>query len=122
MERKVVLVVEDNDMNIRLVNCLFPKDKYEVLEATHAETCYQITADRHPDIILMDIQLPDIDGITATRTIRGELGMKDIPIVMLSSYSMKRDMDEAFEAGCTGYITKPIDIETFLSSVEEYLE
>ena len=88
--------------------------------AREAETGIQMARENHPDLILMDIQLPGMDGIAATRKIREDKDIKDIPIVALSSYAMQRDKEKAEAAGCTGYITKPIDTRTFSETLASF--
>lgn len=120
--RKIILVVEDNELNMQLVKCLLPEEDYEVLEAADAKMCFQQARKRKPDLILMDIQLPDIDGLTAMKTMREDPLLGDVPVVILSSYSLQSDKEDAQAAGCSGYITKPIDIQMFLETIEKYLE
>ncbi|MEA3360127.1 MAG: response regulator [Thermodesulfobacteriota bacterium] len=122
MKKKTVLVIEDNDMNMKLISALLTIDKYHVLEAVDAEIGIQQAHENKPDLILMDIQLPGMDGLSATRIIRQDPVLKDVPVLALSSYAMKIDKEKAQAAGCTGYITKPIDTRSFLKTIGAYLK
>ena len=118
---KKVLVIEDNELNMKLVKSLFRFSKFEVIEAADAENGIQLAREHKPFLILMDIQLPGMDGLEATRRIKHDNDLKDIPIIALTSYAMQGDEDKAHEAGCIGYITKPIDTRNFLAAIDQYL-
>ena len=121
MEEKRVLVVEDNELNMKLVRSLLQIGKYQVVEAPDAETGIRLAQEHHPALILMDIQLPGMDGLSATKLIKQDGSLKEIPVVALTSYAMQGDDEKALEAGCTGYIAKPINTRTFLDTLEKYL-
>jgi CheY-like chemotaxis protein len=121
MANETVLVIEDNEMNMKLVRSLLQIGKYSVLEAIDAETGIQLAREHHPDLILMDIQLPGMDGLTATREIKNDPAAKDISVVALTSYAMQGDEEKARDAGCIGYIAKPIDTRRFLETVGQFL-
>jgi CheY-like chemotaxis protein len=121
MEKKTILVVEDNPLNMKLVKGLLKIGKYHMLEANDAEFGIQLIRKRQPDLVLMDIQLPDMDGLAATKILKEDPSVKNIPIVALTSYAMQGDKEKALEAGCTGYIAKPIDTRKFLETVSQYL-
>ncbi|MDF1591340.1 MAG: response regulator [Desulfobacterales bacterium] len=120
MKDKKILVIEDNKLNLKLVRSLLQIGNYNIIEAVDAETGIRLAREKKPDLILMDIQLPGIDGLTATRLIQKDQELKDIPIIALTSYSMEGDEQKAAEAGCHGYITKPIDTRAFLNQLEEW--
>ena len=122
MKFKTILVVEDNKLNMKLVKGLIKIGKYRMLEANDAELGIQLIREHMPDLVLMDIQLPGMDGLSATKIIKEDPDLKDIPIVALTSYAMQGDEEKALAAGCTGYITKPIDTRNFLETVSEYLK
>ena len=122
MTAKRVLVVEDNAVNRRLVQFLLKSQGYEVWEATNAPEAVAMLAERRPDVILMDIQLPVMDGLTATRKLKADPTTCDIPVVAVTSYAMKGDEAVALEAGCSAYVTKPIDKTLFLETVARMLE
>jgi CheY-like chemotaxis protein len=122
MKIKTILVIEDNKLNMKLVNGLVKIGKYRMLEAEDAESGIELIREQRPDLVLMDIQLPGMDGLTATKIIKEDSDLKDIPIVALTSYAMQGDEEKALAAGCTGYITKPIDTRKFLETVSKYLK
>ena len=121
MVNTTILVIEDNEMNMKLVRSLLQFEKYSVLEAIDAETGIHLAREHHPDLILMDIQLPGMDGLTATREMKNDPAVKDITIVALTSYAMEGDEEKTKEAGCSGYITKPIDTRNFAETVGQFL-
>jgi CheY-like chemotaxis protein len=121
MKIKTILVVEDNELNMKLVKGLIKIGKYRMLEATDAESGIQLIREQRPDLVLMDIQLPGMDGLSATKIIKEDPSLKDIPIVALTSYAMQGDKEKALQAGCTGYIAKPIDTRKFLKTIAQYL-
>ncbi len=114
---KRILVVEDNDQNLYLVRFILEKNEYEVIEARDGETGVELAVRERPELVLMDIQLPNIDGLEATRRIRASKADDDIPIIALTSYAMASDREKCLEAGCTGYIEKPINPDTFLAEI-----
>jgi len=117
---KRILVVEDNNTNMYLITFILKKNGYEVIEARSGEDGIELAIKEKPDLIIMDIQLPKIDGLETTRRIRKSEANGTIPIVALTSYAMTGDREKALQAGCTGYIEKPIDPETFMGEVEKY--
>ncbi len=121
MANETVLVIEDNEMNMKLARSLLQIGKYSVLEAIDAENGIRLAREHHPDLILMDIQLPGLDGLTATQKIKNDPAVKDIIIVALTSYAMEGDEKKAMDAGCAGYIAKPIDTRSFLETVGQFL-
>jgi len=118
---KKILIVEDNEQNMYLISFLLKKKGYEVIEAKTGEEGVELAVKEKPGLILMDIQLPGIDGLEATKKIRSSEADEKIPIVALTSYAMPGDKEKALKAGCTGYIEKPINPKTFLSDIEKYL-
>ena len=121
MKIKTVLVIEDNELNMKLVRSLLQLKNYQILEAVNAEKGLQLARKNRPDLILMDIQLPGMDGLEATRSIRDDASLKDLPVIALTSYAMQGDQDKALEAGCNGYVSKPIDTRHFLKMIDQYL-
>ncbi len=118
---KKILVVEDNEKNMYLMDFLLKKNNYKVMKATSGNEGVRIALEENPDLILMDIQLPDINGLEATRVIRKSKSSKKIPIIAVTSYAMSGDKERLIRGGCTGYIEKPINIEAFLSEIKKYL-
>jgi two-component system, cell cycle response regulator len=121
MNTSTILVVEDDALNLKLVRSLLSLGGYQVLEAEDAEKGIQMALLHRPDLILMDIQLPGIDGLEATQVIKENEEIQRIPVVALTSYAMPGDEFKAQEAGCSGYITKPINTRTFMESIRGYL-
>jgi two-component system cell cycle response regulator DivK len=118
---KQILVVEDNEANMYLIRFILSRAGYEVLEAWSGEEGVERAVKEKPDLILMDVLLPGIDGLEATKRIRAtEIGGV-IPIIALTSYAMVGDREKALAAGCTAYIEKPINPETITAEVEKYL-
>ncbi len=118
---KRILVVEDNETNLYLTRFILEKHGYEVIDARDGDRGVSLAIQTKPDLIIMDIQLPGIDGLTATKRIRASDADGCVPIVALTSYAMAGDEAKALKAGCTGYIEKPIDPETFMNQIEKYL-
>ncbi|MBP7764555.1 MAG: response regulator [Deltaproteobacteria bacterium] len=118
---KKILVVEDNEQNRYLMEYMLKVNGYAVMMASSGEQAIVLAKSEKPDLILMDIQLPDLDGLEVTRRIRAAEADKRIPIVAVTSFAMTGDREKALAAGCDGYIEKPIDPENFLSSIAGYL-
>ncbi len=117
MQDKPVLIIEDNELNLKLVRSLLKIGGYTVMEAIDAETGIRLIREHQPDMILMDLQLPGMDGLSATWLIKIDPVLRDIPVVALTAYAMQGDEEKAKEVGCAGYITKPIDTKSFLETV-----
>lgn len=117
---KIILIVEDEPKNLKLIQDLLQASGYRTVEATDGRQGVELARDRKPDLILMDIQLPVMDGLEATRILKADTSTRDMPIIALTSYAMAGDEERAREAGCDGYITKPIDTRGFLKKVGEY--
>lgn len=116
-----VLLIEDNPLNMELAVDLLELGGYEVLTATTAEEGIELAQKETPDLILMDISLPGIDGLEATRILKKDKKVKDVPIVAMSAHAMTGDKEKAMEAGCMGYITKPIDTKSLVERVKEFM-
>jgi two-component system cell cycle response regulator DivK len=121
MEIKTILVIEDDELNMKLFRSLLQLKNYAVLEAETAETGIQLARNCKPDLILMDIQLPGIDGIEATKLILIDDNLKNTPILAVSSFAMQEDKEKAYISGIKEYITKPIDKKNFLNTIKKYL-
>ena len=117
---KKILIVEDDPRNLKLFRDLLQRIGYETIEATDGEQGVELARARNPDLILMDIMMPKMDGIEATRILKADTATKNIPIIALTSYAMKGDRERTLEAGCDGYIAKPVDIQELLKAVEHY--
>lgn len=121
MSKEKILVVEDNPMNMELFKDLLEVQGYEVHEATNGQEALDQVKSNEFDLILMDVQLPGMDGLTATKMIREDPKNKDIPIIALTSYAMKGDEERMKEAGCNAYVAKPIDTKEFPGIVAGFL-
>ncbi len=124
MSRKqpLILIVEDDELNRKLFREILSLDEIETLEAEDAEQGLILARQMRPDLILMDIQLPGMDGLAATRLLREDQELKDIRIIALSAHAMQNDIDEALKAGCNGYITKPVEVASFNQRVLAFLD
>ena len=121
MKEKTILVIEDNELNMKLVRSLLKMSSYVMVEAGDAETGIKLASEKKPDLILMDIQLPGMDGLSATKILKADKSLKDTVIIALTSHAMEGDDKKVREAGCDGYITKPIDTRNFLQTVTDFL-
>jgi two-component system, cell cycle response regulator DivK len=116
-----VLIVDDNATNLKLVAYLMKANGYTVDTALDAESAIEAIRNHHPDVILMDIQLPGIDGLELTRRLKADPATRDIVIVAVTAYAMKGDQAKAQAAGCDDYITKPIDTRTLPETIARHL-
>ncbi len=117
MENRNILVIEDNELNMKLMRGLFRIGNYQIIEAYDAETGIRLAREHQPFLILMDIQLPGMDGLKATQIIKSDPELKDIPVVALTGFAMQGDEEKATDAGCDGYITKPINVQEVLEKI-----
>ena len=122
MAGEPILIVDDNVTNLKLVRVLLETEGYTIRTASHAIEALRVLLDFRPQLILMDIQLPDIDGLTLTRQLKADPKTADIIVVALTAYAMKGDEEKALASGCSGYITKPVDTRQLVRQVEQYLE
>ena len=116
-----ILYVEDNIDNRTLVRRILMAEGYNLLEAVNATQGLEILKDTRPDLILMDINMPDMDGYSLTAKIKGTPGLESIPIIALTANVMRGDREKSLEAGCDGYIQKPIDIDLLSEQIERFL-
>ena len=116
-----ILIIEDNASNMTLARFLLESAGHAVLSAVDAEAGLTLARDRRPDLILMDIQLPGMDGLEATSLLKGDAATRDIPVLALTALAMKGDEERIRAAGCDGYIAKPLRYESFLSTIASRL-
>jgi two-component system cell cycle response regulator/two-component system cell cycle response regulator DivK len=116
-----ILLVEDNAVNRRLAVFLLRSHGYQVREATTAKEVFEILQNERPDLIVMDIQLPGMDGLEITKRLKEQPATADIPVIAVTSYAMKGDREKALAAGCAGYVTKPIDKTIFIQEIASRL-
>ena len=119
--KKTILVIEDDQDSQRIMRDLLTSAGYAILEAITGQEGVAAAEKHHPDLILMDIQLPDFDGYEATRRIRAKTALRAIPIIAVTSYALSGDDVKAFEAGCNAYVTKPFSPRELLAKIREYL-
>ena len=122
MAGALILIVEDNDKNLKLARDVLQHDGFRTLEAETAAAAIALAEQHVPDLILMDIQLPDMDGVTALGRLREMAATTSIPVVALTAFAMATDRERLLAAGFDGYLAKPIDIHNFSDSVREYCE
>ena len=118
---KLILVVEDQEDNRRIIRDLLSSAGYEVIEAVTGKEGVAAAESHRPDLILMDIQLPELDGYEATRQIKANPNLHHIPIIVVTSYALSGDDVKAFEAGCDAYVSKPFSPRALLAKIREYL-
>ncbi|HLB05446.1 MAG TPA: response regulator [Thermodesulfobacteriota bacterium] len=116
-----ILIVEDNEINMKLIKAILGKRGYLLVEAKDGEEALQAVVREKPDLILMDIQIPKVDGLEVTRRIRGMEEISQTVIIALTAHAMEGDKEKILDAGCDGYIAKPIDTRTFPLEVEAIL-
>jgi CheY-like chemotaxis protein len=121
MGAKHILIVEDNSANLQLAAFLLKTAGYTVSSATHGAEAVETVKAGNFDLVLMDVEMPGMDGLTATRTIKADPAFQYLPIVALTAYAMKGDKERCLAAGCCGYITKPINTREFVQTVASYL-
>jgi two-component system, cell cycle response regulator len=117
-----ILVVDDNPLNLKLAAEVLESDGYHVNRAPSAEAALERIREQIPDLILMDIQLPGMDGLALTRALKSDSATQAIPIIALTAFAMKGDEQRARDSGCEGYLTKPIDTRTFSARIAEFLK
>jgi len=115
-----ILVVEDNERNMKLFSELLRASGYRTLEATTGERAVELALEHQPDLVLMDIQLPDIDGIEALARLRADERLATAPVLALTAQAMEGDRERFLAAGFDGYLSKPVDIAEFVSTVRRY--
>ncbi|HTJ05866.1 MAG TPA: response regulator [Caldimonas sp.] len=118
---KTILIVEDNEKNMKLVRDILRHHKFETVEAVTGEDGVRLAIGRNPDLVLMDIQLPDIDGIEALRRIRLERALDAIPVIAVSASVMPDDQQKIVASGFDAFVTKPINLKQFLATVQRLL-
>jgi two-component system cell cycle response regulator DivK len=119
--QKKVLIVEDNDLNMKLFNDLLVAHGYGTLQTKDGVEALALARQHHPDLILMDIQLPEVSGLQVTQWIKEDDDLRTIPIIAVTAFAMKGDEEKMRDGGCEAYIAKPISIASFLRTVERFL-
>lgn len=119
---KKVLIVEDNELNMKLFHDLLESQGYEILQTREGMQALQLARAHRPDLILMDIQLPEISGLEVTKWIKEDEDLSNIPVIAVTAFAMKGDEERIRQGGCEAYISKPISVTTFLQTVRQHLE
>jgi two-component system cell cycle response regulator DivK len=119
---KTVLIVEDNELNMKLFNDLLEAHGYRVLQTREGLSALDIARQHKPDLILMDIQLPEVSGIEVTKWLKEDDELRSIPVVAVTAFAMKGDEQKIREGGCEAYISKPISVASFLSTINGFFE
>ncbi|HEX9416988.1 MAG TPA: response regulator [Gaiellaceae bacterium] len=122
MAGELILVVEDNEKNMKLFRDVLQATGYRTLEATSGEQALELAAEHVPDLVLMDIQLPGIDGMTALGRLRGDERTASITVIALTAQAMQGDRERFLEAGFDGYVSKPVNVMEFIGTVKRYCE
>ena len=116
-----ILIVEDNELNLKLFRDLLAANGFETVETREGLEAISLTRNMRPDLILMDIQLPEISGLDITRKIKADPELRHIPVIAVTAFAMKDDETRILEAGCEAYLSKPIAIDQFLSVIRRFL-
>ncbi len=118
---KTVLVVEDNELNMKLFNDLLEASGYETLQTRNGLEAIDLAREHHPDLILMDIQLPEVSGLEVTKWIKEDDELKMIPVIAVTAFAMKGDEERIRQGGCEDYLSKPISVTEFIDTIKLYL-
>lgn len=118
---KTVLIVEDNELNMKLFNDLLQAHGYVTIGTRHGGEAVDLARRHRPDLILMDIQLPEISGIDVTRRLKADPELKAIPVIAVTAFAMKGDEERIREGGCEAYLSKPISVAKFIETVQQFL-
>ena len=120
--QKTVLIVEDNELNMKLFHDLLDAHGYKIIQTADGMEALSLARAHHPDLILMDIQLPEVSGLEVTKWIKDDEELKKIPVIAVTAFAMKGDEEKIREGGCEAYISKPISVTHFLETVRHFLE
>jgi len=118
---KTILIVEDNELNMKLFNDLLQAHGYDTVQTMDGRDAIKLAREHKPDLVLMDIQLPEISGLEVTKMMKADDDLKSIPVIAVTAFAMKGDEDKIREGGCEGYIAKPISVPTFLETISRFL-
>jgi two-component system cell cycle response regulator DivK len=118
---KTVLVVEDNELNMKLFHDLLEANGYNIVQTRSGLEAIDLAREHHPDLILMDIQLPEVSGLEVTKWIKEDDDLRAIPVIAVTAFAMKGDEERIRQGGCEAYLSKPISVTTFLDTVKTYI-
>ncbi len=119
---KTVLIVEDNELNMKLFHDLLESKGYNILQTREGLDALRLARKHRPDLILMDIQLPEVSGLEVTKWIKEDDELKSIPVIAVTAFAMKGDEEKIREGGCEAYIAKPISVASFLATISRFLD
>lgn len=119
---KTILIVEDNELNMKLFRDLLEAHGYGTIETRNGADVLRLARERKPDLVLMDIQLPEISGLDITRWLKEDAELRHIPVVAVTAFAMKGDEQKIREGGCEDYISKPISVTNFIETVQKHLK
>ena len=117
---KTILIVEDNELNMKLFNDLLEAHGYRTVQARKGVEAVELARAHHPNLILMDIQLPEVSGLQVTQWIKDDESLRSIPVVAITAFAMKGDEEKIRQGGCEAYLSKPISVVKFLETVRNY--
>ena len=117
---KTILIVEDNELNMKLFNDLLEAHGYKTVQARNGVEAVELARKHHPNLILMDIQLPEVSGLQVTQWIKDDESLRSIPVVAITAFAMKGDEEKIRQGGCEAYLSKPISVVKFLETVRNY--
>jgi len=118
---KKVLIVEDNELNMKLFHDLLEAHGYQTIQTRNGRDALELARAQRPDLVLMDIQLPEVSGLDVTRWLKADSELRDIPVVAVTAYAMKGDEQRIREGGCEAYISKPISVLGFIETIKEFI-
>lgn len=122
MAAKTVLIVEDNELNMKLFRDLLEVHNFKTLQTKNGKEAFEIVKEQKPDLVLMDIQLPEVSGLEVTKWIKAEDSVKHIPVIAVTAFAMKGDEQKILDGGCQDYIAKPISVTNFLDVIKKHLD
>ena len=119
---KTVLIVEDNELNMKLFHDLLEAQGYATLQTKDGREALQLAREHRPDLVLMDIQLPEVSGLEVTKWIKEDDNLREIPVIAVTAFAMKGDEEKIRQGGCEAYIAKPISVSEFLETVQKFID
>ena len=118
---KTVLIVEDNELNMKLFHDLLDANGYQILQTRNGMEALNLAKTHHPDLILMDIQLPEVSGLEVTKWLKEDESLCEIPVIAVTAFAMKGDEDRIRKGGCEAYISKPISVANFMTTIQQFI-
>jgi len=118
---KTILIVEDNELNMKLFHDLLEAHGYATLQTPDGLSALEIAREHRPDLILMDIQLPEVSGLEVTKWLKEDEDLRSIPVIAVTAFAMKGDEEKIIEGGCEAYISKPISVNSFLETIDSFV-